>query len=254
MIRRHRCGLPPPGLPRMTGEVEEGGIRSTIPSKGAVDFPFYKFSPAARPAVVCLDGLPRPARCLPQRARAAGAADARQGGDGRDRRLHALADAHRRDRGADQDRPLLPHQRQDQRTHRQCRRPRRRRAGPGQAGSGRAAGRAGVGQGKRRFGGSAGATDVGRFRAPEGAFDPRQHHAARPRPGRGRHARGPGAAQAGAVRPQARRGPALLHRAARRRRRHHHQAKRRGRPSGGPGAADLHPGARRRARCRVQRP
>ena len=31
-------------------------------------------------------------------------------------------------------------------------------------------------------------------------------------------------------------------------------AKRRGRPGGGPGPADLHPGARRRTRCRVQRP
>ena len=126
--------------------------------------------------------------------------------------------------------------------------------GAGQAGSGRAAGRGGVGQGERGLGRGAGAPDVGRLRPPEGAADPRQHHAARPRPGRSEPALGRGAAQAGAVRPQARRGPAFLHRAARRCRRHHHRAERRGRPGGGPGAADLHPGARRRARCRVQRP
>ena len=49
-------------------------------------------------------------------------------------------------------------------------------------------------------------------------------------------------------------GSALLYRAARRRRRHHHRAHCRGRPGRGAGPADLHPGARRPARCGVQRP
>ena len=197
-----------------------------------------------------------PAGGLPGRSGPAGAAHARQGGDGRDRRLRARRSSLTGVIAAQiADRPLLPGQRQDQRAPRQCRRPCRRRT--------------------RCWPASIPTSSRPIWRRPRPALRrPRPCCARRRRPSSARRSCSPAATPRAATttrpRPPCARprrsstrrtsdlkpaaGPALLHRAARRRRRHHHRAHRRGRPGRGPGAAGLHPGARRPARRGVQRP